>query len=887
VKLLKRLFFFFILLVLIVIASGIVVSLVYGDEVKQKLVTEINKGLKTEISVGEIHFSVLRKFPNASLEFRDVLIKSVKHFQKNEFPNQFADTLLSAERLFLEFSLRSLISKQYHITSIQIEEGQANVLIDSRGDENYRFWETKEQGKELDFKIDLQNLGMYKVHILFSDKVENIDITSLIQSLSLSGNFSANQYTLKGRSEFFLDSLLREGEKYFGQVPLSTQLELDVNGDLYKVRRGQIHIGEMRFLLEGEYYAGGIHRIDVGLVGDNLNLKTAGSFLSGKYLDLFNQYNPYGAFIFNARMHGRYGRHEKPIIEGEFALSNGGLSKFGTNTKLSGLSAKGSFSNGRLRSPLSYSIELQTFSGTLGMSNFRGGGKIENLFNPYMRGNVFFDGHVDEVVDFIDPKGVSEASGKMKASISLNGYLEKLNTLTLETIALLIPDIKVEIQDGKLFLNEDPWQFDRINGRLQLSRNMIFDQLSLYHQGNHFLLSGELSSNVGNIFRKGATLSLEGIIHSEYLNLDVLLPEKEIRDDDKKVLLFPEKLLADLKFSCKEFYFRKFEAANIGGNVSYKPRMFVLNSINFESLDGRVSGGGAIIQKMNHDFLFQAQTTFQNVNISKLFYSSNNFSQDFITDSNLKGSLDGDLNFISEWTNDFDLIAEKIVADSRINISGGELVNFEPLNSLSKFIEVEELRLVRFSKLQNEIFIRNQIVTIPKMDIQSSAFNISVSGTHRFNNQFEYRLRVLLSEVLFSKARRAKKENEQHAIIEDDGLGRTTLPLIIAGTPDDYKISYDRRGAVEIIRQSLDTEKRNLRRILNEEFGWFSKDSADLKKDETQQKTPVYKIEWEEEDQKEAPPVKPVQTKEPEKKKFEITWEEEEKQDTTRRKKSS
>lgn len=885
-KFLKRLVIFFLILIVAFICAGLALSFIYSDEVKQKIVGEINKNLKAEIAVADIRFSVLRKFPNASLEFKNILIRPVKQFNKRDFPGQKSDTLLYANSLFLEFNLRSLLSKYYKITSLHILDGKVNLMLDQKGMENFRFWESSGDS-ESDFKIDLQDVKVSNVSFFFSDLLNDISISSNINKLNLKGNFSAYQYNLAANSDFSIDSLSYEKLKINGPIPVLTSLELEVLGDLYKITKGYLQLGKMKFLTEGEYFAGGINRVDIGIVGEGLDLKYAGSFLSGEYLRFFEEYNPYGTMVFSARLQGRYGRNERPELKGDFALQDAGLSRRGVKTRLSHITMKGSFSNGRLRNPLSYLFDLESFSGKLGSSQFHGDMKVENLINPYLRGHFYFEGELSDLTDFYKPEDVESASGKMKVSLQVNGYLEKLAELTLESLPQSIPEVKMEISNGTFFLKEGPWQFESINGRMHLTRKLILDNFSFVNRGNSFVVSGELYSDGVYVFRKGAVLNLKGTVHSDYLNLDVLLPDPDARTDENKLLLFPEKLNTSVYFSCNEFIFRNFKATNISGNVSYKPRMFTLNSISFQTMDGRAAGGGAIIQKMNHDFLFQAQTSFQNINIRDLFYSFNDFGQTFITSRHLKGSLSGTLNFISEWNNDFEMIGEKIVADSRLQITGGELVNFEPMNALSGFIELEELKHIRFSNLQNEIFIRNQIVTIPAMDIQSSAFNITLSGTHNFNNQFTYRLRILLSDVLFTKARRAKRENEQYAV-QDDGLGRTMLPLIITGTPDNFKVNYDRRAAAEIIRQGFEEERRTLRRILNEEFGWFSRDSVSRKTEEIQQRQPVYKIEWEEDDtiKTKQPASRPAEKTEPPKKQFQITWEEEELPDTTKRRKS-
>jgi len=117
-------------------------------------------------------------------------------------------------------------------------------------------------------------------------------------------------------------------------------------------------------------------------------------------------------------------------------------------------------------------------------------------------------------------------------------------------------------------------------------------------------------------------------------------------------------------------------------------------------------------------------------------------------------------------------------------------------------------------------------VIIPEMNILSSAFNISVAGEHTFNNDLDYHLSVLLSEVLSKRFRKRKPKKDEFTNIEDDGLGRTTLYLAITGNVDDYKVGYDRRRTRKKIKQDLEEEKEEIKSILKDEFSFFKKDSS-------------------------------------------------------------
>jgi hypothetical protein len=131
------------------------------------------------------------------------------------------------------------------------------------------------------------------------------------------------------------------------------------------------------------------------------------------------------------------------------------------------------------------------------------------------------------------------------------------------------------------------------------------------------------------------------------------------------------------------------------------------------------------------------------------------------------------------------------------------------------------------------------------MDIKSSASDFSVSGKHGFDNNYEYHVKIYLSELLSKKARKNKKYSTEFGVVEEDGLGRTSLFLKITGKGDTVKVGYDMKAAGGNIKKNLKTEKDNLKNILNKEYGWFRKDSTIRQEPVTK---PRFRIEWEEKD---------------------------------------
>ena len=115
--------------------------------------------------------------------------------------------------------------------------------------------------------------------------------------------------------------------------------------------------------------------------------------------------------------------------------------------------------------------------------------------------------------------------------------------------------------------------------------------------------------------------------------------------------------------------------------------------------------------------------------------------------------------------------------------------------------------------------------------------NITASGTHNFDNIVDYRLRLLLTNVLGKKV----QSNSEFGEIEDDGLGRTQLLISMKGPVDNPHFGYDKKGVKEKIKTDIVQEKKNLKKILKEEFGMFKKDTSRV---ESRKKREELQIDW-------------------------------------------
>ena len=117
---------------------------------------------------------------------------------------------------------------------------------------------------------------------------------------------------------------------------------------------------------------------------------------------------------------------------------------------------------------------------------------------------------------------------------------------------------------------------------------------------------------------------------------------------------------------------------------------------------------------------------------------------------------------------------------------------------------------------------------------------MEISGNHDFNNSIDYHLNFRMREILVKR-----KQQEEFGPIQDDALG-TKLFLHMYGTVEKPIFELDKEERKRAMNEHLDQEKENIKEILKQEIGLFSKDTSIKESSQIQNNSPTFEIEWEE-----------------------------------------
>lgn len=836
-------------LVVLIVGGAFVVGYFYSDKVTSLVILELNKRIDTEVTTDKVSFSVLKKFPNASIEFENITIKSSKNIHKSDFKKTNADTLLRAKSLFLEFNIIDIIKENYTIKKINIENGKINILTDSYGEDNYQLWRNEIAQDNSSLRFELKDLQANNTKLNIRNLIKNIDLRANVIQFHLSGAFGSDDYFLQSDFTAYIKKLAIDNIVYISEREVTTDLEMDVVKDTYAINRGKLNIAGMRLDIAGKINYAEKTEIALNFKGKDLNIKTFLSLLPEQYTKNIDNYESSGRFYFDCLIKGELSKYKNPRMDVKFGAENGKVINKKSNLELSNISLTGLFSNGNKQSSATSYVKFENLKSKLGKSDFSGNLTIENFLNPSI--NLALNTNLDlaEINSFFPIDSVEKIDGNAKLLLKYSGKFTDFKNINENDIKNSQIEGDIELNNLNIKLKGSNYNFRDFSGKGNFFKNNLsIDSLHFMIGVNDFSFQGSMKNILNYILLENQFLKMNGKLSSENFKLDEFIHSNESSSEQA---ILPKDIAFNLDINVQTFTYNKFIANQLSCAIYSEGAKLVAQNVSFSAMQGNVNGDAAVELTDDGSLHFQCSANLQKIDVKKLFYTFDNFGQSFILDKNLNGRVSAVVDYSSVWDKNLNILPQSVLCDSKLEITNGELIDFEPMTKLSAYIEVSELKHIKFSTLKNEIIIKDRIVTIPQMDINSTAFNIQASGTHNFDNEFTYRVKLLLSDLMAKNAKKAKKENDEFSYVEDDGLGKTSIYLIIKGNPDNYKISYDTKSVKENIKQNIKTEKQTIKQILKEEFGLFKNDTSLINKTKEEKKVDFnnqhINIKWDEE----------------------------------------
>ncbi|PCH68041.1 MAG: hypothetical protein COC01_04635 [Bacteroidetes bacterium] len=793
---------------LVLFVAGLGFVKLHEDEVKNMVLEQLNEQLNTEIKAGEISLTIFEQFPYVSLKLPNVVAKSTND---DEVP------LLKVEDLFFNFNLLEAIQGKYTLTEVSIRNGELNLAIDGNGTPNYLILKKVSDSIKTSFTINLENLVLENIRLTYKDEQLKQDFLFDIEQANFKGRFTNLEYDIDLKSNTRIEHFKIDKINYITEQQAAIHARFHVNDKdkTYQFREGGVNIQNVQFDITGivkRVYKG--HFIDISINSHEANVQTLNGLLPQDYRSYLEGTTSEGILSFEMEIKGNLSREKDPSVNITFTMKDGTISIEGQSFNLDNMNFTGKFENGDNHSLSTSTLKIEQINTKFGDKSITGNLMIRDFSNPQIESTLNGSITMEKLLEYFEDPAILNTIGTLNFNLRTQGLLKDFKSKT--SLGNIKIDGELNIEVVGFEMQNSSLVFNNINGQFIFNGN---DVAVLGLKGNisnsDFSLDGNFKNVLPFLFSADATLILDAKVRAKKIDLNELLLDDKMSSDTLYNITITPKLNCNIYVECDQMKFRNFKARNISGNFVVERQQLATENLEFSSMDGKYFLKGNIDATDPDNIIITTNAFCKEVDINQLFYQCENFGQGVMTDNNLKGKVTSDISLYSTWTSDLSSKLDEVIATCDIIIDDGELINFEPMMALSKYLNISDLKNIKFSTLENALEIKDQKIYIPEMEVRTNAINLKISGYHTFDNKVNYNLQIKLSEILSKKAKNKFKDIGE---IEKDEGGKATLYLVMTGDAEDPDFRYDKKSVKDKLKKDFKKERMELGSVFRDEI---------------------------------------------------------------------
>jgi hypothetical protein len=479
------------------------------------------------------------------------------------------------------------------------------------------------------------------------------------------------------------------------------------------------------------------------------------------------------------------------------------------------LNFEGHFTNGPKKDLTTSELTIRDFSGFIGKNELKGDLNIHNFKD--LTTTIDISGNID-LTSFINTfpvRQIERGDGEIEFDIELTGRINDLKNKKTNSVQatgdLLLKQVN-------FLTSYSPIEFRRFNGQFYFNNlDLAIRNFTGQIGQSDFELSGSFRNIISYIFYRDSPIKIIADMKSSNLNLNELLTLNFTEPEDSEPppdyestfhLAISPKLNIDFNCVVDRIAFKRFKGQRASGKLRIKDQVAVVDNLTLNTMGGDLIMSGSINAGSPFKREFLVDGNLSGLHVDSIFYVFNNFRQEFLMSRHLQGQIYADVNTYFVLDDKLKFYSNTLTSFIETKIIGGELIDFEPMQNLSKYVKEEDLAELHFSELKNDIQIIDRQVIIPEMEIISNAYHIYVSGIHTFDQNIDYHFRIPLDQF------RRPDRDSRFGEIADNGSGPPNLFLKMQGTAKDYEVLFDSKAVKEKIKNDIKEEGNELKDLL-------------------------------------------------------------------------
>jgi hypothetical protein len=779
------------------------------DAIKQRAIQEVNQRLDEPVSIASVDIS-FAKLPRAAVIMKEIFCAGAN--------SQKGDTLLFAKRAYLEFNLWELWKEPLVIEAVSLEEGVLDVKMRRSGEHNYKIWKSNDEPAEENATWRMPGLKLSEMRLNYEDELQDLRVSTWQSYLNLNGEWLADRYSFEVEHEGVVRQLTLDKEQYLYDEPVKNSFKL-------KGIKNEIQI------------------VDANARFSYLTTIYSLSYTDDEWLFKASTTQPISINNLLATAEKQTWITEKTGAQDGYASINFEYksAKASTEYQLSGsfedvqyiskniILPKVSGNYKYVKSDIKEKVEIRDAKIEFPSGDLELGFLVEDLDQPKVKVSIVGELDFEDWASVMAMQEFKDMRGKVYSNMTFSNQFVNFENIVPANFA----NARL---NGALAFKEVGFKPKAGGKKLsKLKGDIVFKDQSVNISGLYGILGssdlfveGSIENVISGWYFDDQKIAVKGRLVAQKVDLEDFLVQgtDQSASEEDEGLGFLNSISCNLSLDVMQFRFRTFQSNDIKGILQMDKGTILGKNVSLKTCDGDLTGNFVIY---TDQLPYRANSAFkaQNVSIPKLFSAFDNFGQSTLTHKNLEGIGDASVQVKGVLDGQLRVNLSSVKANASLKIREGALNDFEPMLALSDYVDVAELKQVRFRDLENEISVDGGFISIPKMDINSNALDLQITGTHSFENVVDYSLRLELGEVLFNKRRAKSKPGEFDDFIQEEpDADNLPIYLRMQGPMEAIEINLDKTALSKAVRDDLKGQKTDLQKI-------FAPDSVKAKPNKT------------------------------------------------------
>lgn len=747
--------------VAVVLVVAIVAPLLFRGRIVEIVKREANGMLTARLDFEKLDISLLRNFPNASLNLKGLTLVGTERFE--------GDTIVAAKRISVVVNLMSLVGDEgFEVRKIVLASPAVHAHKLADGAVN---WDVMKPSGEADttaaeesapssFRLSVRDFRLTDAVIRYEDDSTGMELRTAPLSLRLSGDMSAESTQLD------LDLLAGGVDFTQGGVPLLHDAELaldaEIDADLAEKRftfsRNTLRLNAIEMRLDGwVQQVGDALAMDVSAGCSEVRFKDLLSLIPAFYKHEFRSLAASGELSMELWARGQMHGAQLPAFELKTEVHNGSfqyssLPKAVTDINIA---AKVSNAGGELDKT---EVEISEFGLKMAGNSLSATGYATNLMSdPTFRATL--SGRVDlGAIREVYPleKGI-DLAGRIAASMKLSGRMSDVESGRYERISA---SGSLVVEQLGLHVQQLPEVFIRRAAATISPQAMTLGEFGVKVGGSDLSATGQLTGYLGYLMR-GEQLAGRLYVKSDLLDLNEIRaavpadaeaesaeaekPAEEAAAAPAQAIVVPKNLNLSLNAELKKVLFEKMVITDIAGEMSVAGGTLSLDRLGLQLFGGKASASGRYSTAADpaHPTLSLAASiakasfprTFEEIEaVRQLAPIFEKASGDYSLSIDMRTTLDAAMS-----PDLMSLTAQGEISSENVSVEGVEV-----FDKLADLLKNDKLRRIEARDLKIRFSIKDGRVTTEPFDLKMGDVNVNMSGTTGLDRTIDYTAKVTL-----------------------------------------------------------------------------------------------------------------------------------------------